>query len=177
MKLGANLSRLVSKRYLGTRGIIKLPQITFPHRVFETLVAVRKAGQVQPVAVEQHERRIALAGLVPLHTAVLQHQEYSPVVFYDVALLGQDGRALLRITLVVDEDPQQLSIGAPLANVQRKSLLQFDETAGLHDVGDQIGTNFRGPAPQLAQSPRRDVDTDRCDEQRHHDASREERAE
>src|SRR5262249_18139283 len=145
--------------------------------VFETLVAVRKPGQVKPVAVEQHERRVALAGVMALHAAVLQHQEYTAVVFYDVAFLGQDGRALLRITLVIDEDPHQLSLAAPLTYGQRKSLLQLDETAGLHDVGDEIGTNFRRPASQLAQSPRRDIDTDCRDEQRHHDAGREEGAE
>src|SRR5262249_59826621 len=135
MKFGTDLSRLIGERHLGAGGIIKLPQISFPHRVFEALVAIRQPGQVKPIAVEQHERRITLSSLMALHAAVLQHQEYTAIVFYDVAFLGQDGRALLRITLVIDEDPQQLSIGAPLTYVQRKSLLQLDETAGLHDVG------------------------------------------
>src|SRR5262249_3267399 len=161
MKLGADLSRLVGKHHLGARRIVKLPQIAFPHGIFEALIAIRKPGQVEPIAVEEHERRIALSGLMALHTAVLQHEKYAAPVLYDVALLGQDGRSLLRVALVVDEDAEQLSSGASLANVQREPLFQFDETARLYDVGDKIGANFGCPPPQFAQSPRRDIDAKR----------------
>src|SRR5262249_56197869 len=54
MKLGADLSRLVGKHHLGARRIVKLPQIAFPHGIFEALIAIRKPGQVEPIAVEEH---------------------------------------------------------------------------------------------------------------------------
>src|SRR5262249_15003249 len=105
-------------------------------------------------------------GLVALHAAILQHEKYAAPVLYDVALLGQDGRSLFRVALVVYEDAEQLPSGAPLANVQREPLFQFDETARLYDVGDKVGANFGGPAVQLAQPTRRDIDADRGNEQR-----------
>ena len=147
VEFGADLRRLVGKRDVCPRATIELPEVAFAYRVFQALVAVRKPGQVEPIAVERHQRRIALPGLMTLHAAVLQHEKGAALVFHDLALLGQNGRPLLGVALVVDQDAEQLSVGAPPANVQRDPLFQLDETTGLHDVGDKIGVNFGCPAP------------------------------
>ena len=177
MKFGPDLIRLIHKQLVGPRGIKKLPKISFPYRIFQALFVVGEPRQVESITVEQHDRGIALASLVPLHGAVLKHEEQAALVLYDVALLGEDACSLLRVALVVDEDPEQLSVGAPFANVEGEPLFKLGEAARLHDVRNEIGANLGRPTPQLAQPPWRNVDADRGNQQRHDDPDRQERAE
>ena len=80
--------------------------------------------------------------------------------FDDLAVFGQRGDALVRIAPVVDEDAEQLPVGAPLADVEREAALDRDEAAGLHDVDDEIRLHLGGPVAQFAQALRRQIGAD-----------------
>ena len=177
MKLGSDLSRLIGELLVGPGGIDELPEIAFAHGIFDILRTARQRRQVETIAVEQDERGIALAGFVSLHAAVLQHEEYSALVLHDVALLGDDGGALLCVALVIDEDPQQLPVRPSFPDMQGEPVLYLGETPGLHDIADQVGADLGGPAAQLAKSPRRDEHADRRNQKGDDDRGRQERAE
>jgi hypothetical protein len=160
VKLCPDLVGLIDEHRVGPRRVKKLPEISLTHRIFQALFVVGEPRQVEAVAVEQHDRGIALAGLVPLHGAILQHEEQAALVLYDIALLGENAGTLFRVALIVDEDPHQLSVGAPFANVKGQPLFELGEAARLHDVRHEIGADLGRPPPQLAQAPGRNVDAD-----------------
>ena len=60
--------------------------------------------------------------------------------------------------------------------MEREPFLELAETAGLHDVRNEIGADLGCPAAQLAQAPRRD-DADGGDQQRDDDPDCQERPE
>ena len=89
-------------------------------------------------------------------------EEGAVVVLHDLALLGDDGDALLGIAPVVDEDADQQAVGPALADVEGEAPLDRGEAAGLHDVGDEIGAHLGRPVAQLAQAHGRDIGADRA---------------
>ena len=89
---------------------------------------------------------LALRGFEPLHAAGLKHEEGAAIVADDGALLGEEGRALLRVAAVIDEHAEQHAVRLPLADMEDEAALEAVEAAGLHDVGDEVGAHFVRPA-------------------------------
>ena len=65
----------------------------------------------------------ARPALQALDAAVDQHQEGAASRLDDLAVFGERGDALVRVAAVVDEDAEQLAVGAPLADVEREAAL------------------------------------------------------
>lgn len=53
----------------------QFPQVFFAHRVDDVLCGGGELRQVERVAVERHDARVALSGFEPLNAAALQDQE------------------------------------------------------------------------------------------------------
>ena len=74
------------------------------------------------------------------------------------------------IAAVVEEYAEQKSVGPPVGDVEREIAPDRGEASWLHDVGENICANLGRPIAQLTQAPRRDVDGDGGDQERHHQA-------
>src|SRR5262249_38545057 len=120
---------------------------------------------------------VGLAGGVPLHVAILEHEIGAAIIGEDIAFLGDDREALLGVAAIVDHDTQQLAVGRAAANVQGQLPVDRDEAALLNVVGHDLGADFGRPQPQLAQALRRHVDADHADQERDNDAGRDKRPE
>ena len=88
-----------------------------------------------------------------------------------------DGDALRRIALVVEEDAGELAVAAPLADAHGDAALDRDEAAGLHQIGHHVGAHLGQPIAQHAQALGREIGADHRHQDRHHDRHRQEGAE
>ena len=131
----------------------------------------RRLREIERIALEIHDRRIlllegaflallALDDFQPMHAAGLEHEEGAALVLHDRALLGQEGRALLRIAPVVDEHAEQHAVGMPFADVKTQPALEAVEAAGLHDVADQVGAHLVGPVVERLHAERTEPGAD-----------------
>ena len=64
------------------------------------------------------------------------------LIFDDLALLGEVGGVLLRIAGVVDENAEQKAIRPPVGDVEGEIATHGRETAGLHDIGQNVGAHL-----------------------------------
>jgi hypothetical protein len=172
------LLRLLGEQRIAGRRIQELPQEALAHREFDVLRAGGETRKIESVSVEQHDGGIALADFVPLHAAVLEHEEGAAIVLQDISVLGEEGHALLRLALVVHEDSEHVPVRLPFADMHRElARLERDEAARLHDVAHEVGMNFGCPAPQVAQTLGRQIDADKGNPGRDDEGDQEERPE
>ena len=73
--------------------------------------------------------------------------------FEDLALLGEDGDALLRVAPVVDEDAEQLPVRAALADVEGEAAVDGVKRPGCTMLLTQVGAHLGRPAPQHRAGP------------------------
>ena len=117
---------------------------------------------------------INLSALQALDAAVDQDQERPAPCLDDLAIFGKRSDTLVRIAAIVDEDADELPIGAPLANVEREAALDREEAARLNNVDDEIRLHLRGPIAQRAQPGRRQIGAHAEDQHGHHERGRHE---
>jgi hypothetical protein len=86
------------------------------------------------------------------------------VGLHDLALLGKKGRTLGGIAEIIDKDAQQQAVRLAFADMKCEAALDVGETARLNDIGDEVGAHLGCPAPQLADAPRRDIGSNRSDQ-------------
>ncbi len=176
MQFGAELIGLLNVELILRIRKQQLPEITFADRVFHGLRAAGELREVKCVSIERHHGRIPLSGLVPLHDAFLKNQKRSAIVVQQLADLGKNRDALVRIAPIVKENAGELSVWAPLANVDGDAVFDRGEAAWLYDAAHDVGTHFGQPVAQHAQPLRREICADRPDQQRHNECRGHERA-
>ena len=60
-------------------------------------------------------------------------------------MVGDDGDALLRVALIVDEDAGEDAAGQTLADADGQVLIELGEAAGLQNVGQHVGGDLGVP--------------------------------
>ena len=80
-----------------------------------------------------------------LDAAALQHEECAALVLEDVALLGEDADALLRVALIVDQDAEQLPFGRRSRIWSVSLLFQLVKRPGWTTLADEVGANLGRP--------------------------------
>ena len=84
-----------------------------------------------------------MAGFEPLNAAMFEHEERAVFVLYDLALLGEISGLLIGVASIVDEYADKQAIRAPVGDVEGEIVAYAGETAGLHDIGENVGAHLR----------------------------------
>ena len=71
------------------------------------MAPIGELRHIERIAIECHQRGIALADFEAFEVAVLENEERSALVFHHGPVVGDDADALLRIAAVIDKDPDQ----------------------------------------------------------------------
>src|SRR5439155_7957268 len=88
VEFGAELAGLrLEHRVVGV-GQQQLPEVAFADRVVDDLRSAGELRQVEGIAVEDHDARVALLLLMPMYAAVLKHEKAAAFILQDLAFLG-----------------------------------------------------------------------------------------
>src|SRR4029078_11107170 len=86
------------------------------------------------------------------------------------AIFRKNRNAFVRIASIVKKYSGQLTVRAPLTDMDGHAVFDRRKTPRLNDAAHDVGANFGQPIAQHAKAFWSELGADRADEQRHHES-------